>query len=195
MSLRLPFLPTVIRPLAVGVLVLLAISPVMADDAGPERISFQRDIQPIFAKRCFACHGPDEAEGGLSFATRKQAFGETDSGEPTFVPGDPASSEVIRRVSSDDEFERMPPEGDPVTGKELALLKAWVRSGRRVDGSLGISSHSDPTGHCPTLTTSLWSRESDRCIRIYRTLDANGLRSPIRRLRIAEPSFEESTTI
>ena len=50
-------------------------------------IDFARQVQPILAKRCFSCHGPDEAESGLRFHEESSAFGEAESGERAIVPG------------------------------------------------------------------------------------------------------------
>ena len=41
---------------------------------------FSRDIQPLLAKRCFACHGPDTQEAGLRFDSAEAATTELDSG-------------------------------------------------------------------------------------------------------------------
>ncbi|MEO1527532.1 MAG: PSD1 and planctomycete cytochrome C domain-containing protein [Planctomycetota bacterium] len=93
------------------------------------KVDFQKEIQPILAKRCFACHGPDEAEGGLSFASQESAFAETDSGGHAFVAGDSDASVVLERITSEDEFDRMPPEGDRVTADEIATIKRWIEQG------------------------------------------------------------------
>jgi hypothetical protein len=92
-------------------------------------VDFIKQVQPILAKRCFACHGPDEAESGLSFSDQQSAFAETDSGEPVIVPGDVDGSSLIARITSEDEFERMPPEGDPMTPDEIEILKSWIQQG------------------------------------------------------------------
>ena len=91
--------------------------------------SFINEIKPLLAKRCYACHGPDKAEGGLRFSEKKTVFEELESGTVAIVAGDPDGSEVIRRISSSDENERMPPEGDPLTPQQIEVLKAWVSSG------------------------------------------------------------------
>src|SRR5215510_8709703 len=72
-----------------------------ADDAP----SFNRDIRPILADKCYACHGPDSG-------TRKADLRldtEAGSHESAIAVGDPDSSELVRRISSDDADERMPP--------------------------------------------------------------------------------------
>ncbi|MFK8114446.1 MAG: PSD1 and planctomycete cytochrome C domain-containing protein [Rubripirellula sp.] len=86
-------------------------------------------VQPLLAKRCYACHGPDEAESGLSFADQRSAFAEADSGDIAIVPGNVDASALIARISSSDEGERMPPEGDPLSPEEIEMLRTWVKQG------------------------------------------------------------------
>lgn len=92
-------------------------------------IDFSTDIQPIFAKRCFACHGPSKHESGIAFHVRTMAIAESESGEKAIVPGDPAASELLKRVTADNEAERMPPEGDPLSAREVQLLSEWIQQG------------------------------------------------------------------
>ncbi len=58
------------------------------------KIDFGRQIQPILARRCFACHGPDKAEGGLRLSDHDMALSELDSGERAIVPGNVDQSEL-----------------------------------------------------------------------------------------------------
>ena len=45
------------------------------------------------------------------------------------VPGKAAESEIIKRVTTTDKETRMPPEGDRLTAKEVAVLTAWIDGG------------------------------------------------------------------
>src|SRR5438477_9483215 len=45
------------------------------------------------------------------------------------VPGKSGESEFVQRITSDDPEERMPPKGDRLTVKEVALIKAWIDQG------------------------------------------------------------------
>ncbi len=94
-----------------------------------DQVDFMQQVQPILAKRCYACHGPDEAESGLRFTDQEAAYAEADSGEFAIVPGDVEASTLIARITSEDEFERMPPEGDPVTPQEVEVLRRWIEQG------------------------------------------------------------------
>ena len=41
-----------------------------AQQASNEAVDFVQDVKPILAKHCYACHGPDESEGGLNLSTK-----------------------------------------------------------------------------------------------------------------------------
>jgi mono/diheme cytochrome c family protein len=96
-------------------------------------VDFQRDIQPIFAEKCAACHGVDEStrQGGLRLDDRNNVLAGGDSGEPTVVPGDAVQSELVRRVLSEDPDEMMPPPDghQRLTDSEVQRLKQWINDG------------------------------------------------------------------
>ena len=96
--------------------------------AGPE---FDRDIRPILAENCYACHGPGAAEAGLRLDSAAAAGRELDSGVRAIVPGDPDSSGLVARLRSDDPDVVMPP---PHTNKTLSAaerdtLVRWIEAG------------------------------------------------------------------
>ncbi len=103
-----------------------------ADDRSTRQqrpVDFGRDIKPIFARRCFPCHGPDANEGGLRLHEHEPALAELDSGEHAIVPGKTAESVLLIRIAAEDEYERMPPEGKPLSKREINLLRRWIESG------------------------------------------------------------------
>src|SRR5687767_439980 len=76
--------------------------------ATPAEINFTRDVKPILARRCFACHGPETSEGGLRLDDPESATAELDSGMRAVVAGRPDESELVARITSDDDAMRMP---------------------------------------------------------------------------------------
>ena len=94
-----------------------------------EPIDFGRQIQPILAKRCYACHGPDKAEGGLRLNSKEAAFAKLESGTHAITAKDAAKSELLKRVTSREEGVQMPPEGAPLTDSQIALLRRWIDEG------------------------------------------------------------------
>jgi mono/diheme cytochrome c family protein len=97
--------------------------------SAPPQVSFTRDVKPILARRCFACHGPETSEGGLRLDDPASAVAELDSGLRAIVAGRPAESELLARVTSTDEAMRMPLEGEPLSAEEIATLKTWIADG------------------------------------------------------------------
>ncbi len=96
-------------------------------------VDYNREIRPLLARRCFACHGPDAAarKAGLRLDRREAAVAETEAGSIPLVAGDPDASELIFRVEVDDDTLRMPPpgNGEPLTSAEVATFRRWVAQG------------------------------------------------------------------
>ena len=107
-------------------------------------VDFTRDIQPLLASRCYACHGPDQAESGLRLTDAEGAYIETDSGEHAIVPGDPDAGTLISRILSEDEFERMPPEGEPLDAEQVEMLRRWIADGAKFEKHWAFKPISDP---------------------------------------------------
>ncbi len=98
-----------------------------------EPVDFQRQIRPLLADRCLACHGRDaeHRQGGLRLDERAAALKGGDSGEAAIVPGQPDKSELVRRIFAEDADERMPPADSKksLTAAEKDLLRRWVAEG------------------------------------------------------------------
>lgn len=109
------------------VLILLA-SGLLSARIWAEDLEYNRDIRPILAENCFACHGPDSAsrKADLRLDQRDAAI-ELDA----IAPGKPDESELIARIFSDDEFTLMPPPETKksLTAEEKEKLKRWVAAG------------------------------------------------------------------
>jgi hypothetical protein len=112
-----------------ALLVIFAAEPLRAADREPQ---FNRDIRPILANTCYACHGPDSGtrQAELRLDT------EEGSHEWAIVPGDPDSSEVLARISSDDPEVRMPPPAakkPQLTAEQVDLIRRWIKAGAKYE--------------------------------------------------------------
>src|SRR5688572_33226756 len=97
--------------------------------AVPEKPAFNRDIRPILSNNCFYCHGPDEKhrEAELRLDVREEAVAERE-GTPAIVPGKPEASELLRRITSHDDDERMPPADSTkarLSEEQIGILRRW----------------------------------------------------------------------
>ena len=103
--------------------------------AEAQTVDFQRDVQPILAEHCTHCHGGDEGtrQGGLRLDVRETALKGGDSGTPAIVPGKHDLSELIRRVTSSDKDQIMPPpkENKPLSPQQIATLQRWIEQGAK----------------------------------------------------------------
>ncbi len=123
-------------------------------------MDFSKEIEPIFIKRCYECHGPDKQKGSLRLDSKPAALRPAKSGKPAIVPGKPIESELLTRVSTKDPDEVMPPKGNPLSESEIATLRAWIESGAEWP-------QVDPTQHWaflkplrsrpPELRNALWA--------------------------------------
>jgi hypothetical protein len=98
----------------------------------PQRVIYSSDVRPILAANCFACHGADETtrEADLRLDRTEYAVLVRDD-RAAVVPGDSKSSEVYRRMVTDDPDTRMPPpdSGHELTGEQIELLRRWIDEG------------------------------------------------------------------
>ena len=101
--------------------------------ANAQSIDFDRDVRPILSEHCYTCHGPDagKLKAGLRMDRKESVFSKLDSGATPVVAGRLAESEVMRRVTSQDRDELMPPpdEGKALTIEQIDTLKRWVNDG------------------------------------------------------------------
>src|SRR6056297_1727530 len=112
--------------------VAVAIAVAGSARAADRTVDFNRDVQPILAKHCFTCHGPDEnaREAGLRLDTQegsREDFG----GYRPIEPGSADDSELFLRITSDDPGMRMPPadKHPPLSAAEIDTLRRWIESG------------------------------------------------------------------
>jgi hypothetical protein len=102
-------------------------------DNPPRRIEFNRDIRPILADKCWVCHGPDAPNKKIKLRldSEEGALADLGRGRRAVVPHHPEQSQLVRRITAEDEAMRMPPadSGRSLTKQEVELLTEWIRQG------------------------------------------------------------------
>ncbi len=90
-------------------------------------VDYQKDIKAIFKERCVSCHGSVKQKGDLRLDAGALIL---KGGKHAVVAvGDSKQSALIERVLTDDEDERMPPEGARLTAAQVELLRQWIDAG------------------------------------------------------------------
>lgn len=165
----------VTRPRGLAAALLLAVPAVAAD--------FGSDIEPILHQRCYLCHGSEQQMAGLRFDSRESVFADRDTG-PVIVPGDPAASNLIRRVSSSQDGFRMPPGGDSLSAAEQAALREWIAAGAEwPDRTAAPAARSAPSG-------AHWAFQPVTRPELPAVRQADWVRNPIDRFVLAKLDAE-----
>lgn len=105
-------------------------------DAAPAKVRpvvFGRDIKPILAEKCFKCHGPDPGgrkDSSLRLDTEEGLRADL-GGTRAVVPGDLKKSELYQRVTTTNAQDRMPFEANPLSEREIGLLRDWIEQGAK----------------------------------------------------------------
>ncbi|MDA1214484.1 MAG: PSD1 and planctomycete cytochrome C domain-containing protein, partial [Planctomycetota bacterium] len=145
-------------------------STVHAEEPAGGKIDFARQVIPILAGKCFACHGPDEnqRQGELRLDVAERAH------EKVIVPGSAAESPIIARITSTDAATMMPPPDSKLTltPDEIATLTQWVNEGGDFRVHWAYQKLVRP--EVPTTKRERWSR-NDVDPFVLKTLEDNNL--------------------
>src|SRR5262245_8614865 len=115
---------------------LMHIAQAAPQETLPSTIEFNRDIRPILSDKCFQCHGPALQRATLRFDLEDGAKHALSGGRFAIVPGDPANSQLLKRITSPEPEGRMPPRqggaaaGEPRPERQIALLAGGEGQGR-----------------------------------------------------------------
>ncbi len=88
------------------------------------KVDFAADVQPIFAKHCIGCHGPEKQKGMYRLDVKETALK-----AEVIKPGDSANSPLIHHVLGMNDRKHMPPEAPFLTDEQVGILRAWIDQG------------------------------------------------------------------
>src|SRR5437773_2566499 len=138
-------------------------------------VDFSSQIRPIISSKCFSCHGPDDSsrKAKLRLDLRDEALKERKGVRP-IVPGDPATSEIVRRITTADLDDLMPPpkSGRTLSAPEIDLIKRWIQQGAPYTPHWAFVKPERPP--LPKIKTKSWPRNAVDFF-ILANLESNGL--------------------
>jgi hypothetical protein len=148
-----------------GALLSILLSAHLALADGENKVDYIRDVRPILSNNCFKCHGPDEAarKAELRLDTEEDALADR-GGYRAIDPHDPAESELLIRIASTDEEERMPPadSGLQLTNDQISILRKWIDQGAPIEQHWALRPIDKPP--VPSLDSSSVRNEVDAFI-------------------------------
>lgn len=105
----------------------LAVAVARAQPA--RKVTYDDDVRPILARRCFTCHGNGEARNGLSLESFAGVMKGGASGDAV-QPGRPATSLLYQAVAQEkDGIVKMPLGQPKIPEAELAVIREWIQQG------------------------------------------------------------------
>jgi mono/diheme cytochrome c family protein len=117
-------------PTIFAIAALLSGSPIAR---GAQPVDYAREIKPLLAKHCYACHGSKKQESGLRLDSVAAVLRGGESG-PAIVPGKSGDSLLYLAVSGSDLVDRMPLKAKPLDEADITLLKTWIDEGAKAPG-------------------------------------------------------------
>ena len=96
-----------------------------------EDVDYERQVKPILAKKCYACHGILQQKASLRLDTAALILKGGTSG-PALVPQKPDDSLLLEVLTGKNGIQ-MPPEGEgtPLSADELDLVQRWITQGAK----------------------------------------------------------------
>jgi mono/diheme cytochrome c family protein len=105
-------------------------------------VSFAKDIQPIFERSCWNCHGAAMQMSKLDLRTREGAIRGGAHGSAA-TPGNAEQSRLYRAVAHLDAI-KMPMQGDQLKPEEIAAVKSWIDQGMPWDAAAAPTAAAKP---------------------------------------------------
>lgn len=129
-----------------ALIVAIALLTEAATAAAPD---YTKDVAPIFKHFCVGCHNAKDAEAKLAMHTYAALMKGSENGK-VITPGNLKKSKLVGMIERKTE-PFMPPEGNEMpTAQQVALVKAWIKSGAKGPGAIAapklITPKIPPTG-------------------------------------------------
>ncbi len=143
---------------AVAAAIFAASSPSRAVDS-TQPLNFSRDVRPVLANNCFQCHGPDAKERKADLRLDVwDSKGDLHGAQAVIDSKNLAESELLKRITSDDADEHMPPadSGKMLRPEQVKILKQWVKEGGRYEQHWAFVAPKRP--EAPVVKNKAWVR-------------------------------------
>lgn len=136
---------------------LLTVMTCLPLSAKAAEITFNRDIRPLLAENCFACHGFDakKRKADLRLDVPEGAYTERNGTFP-IKPGNLEESEIWQRIISDDEETVMPPPSSKkkLTPEQKETIRRWIEQGAKYQKHWAFESVTKPS--IPSVKQEAW---------------------------------------
>ena len=109
-----------------AILMILLSDRLFGAEPGIEDGFFQKEVAPIFQRRCLSCHNDGERKGDFSLQSSSAAFK-----DGYLEPGDAAASHLVELITPVGGESKMPKNADPLSAAEIAAVREWIDDGAK----------------------------------------------------------------
>jgi WD40 repeat protein len=125
-----------------------------------DKVSYFKDVRPLFQQHCQGCHQPAKAQGGYVMTDHAGLLKPADGGKPGVVPGKPAESFLLDEIRVTDGKAEMPKGGKALKPEQYAVIEKWIAEGATDDTpasakTKAIDADHPPVYSSPPVVTSL----------------------------------------
>ena len=135
--------------------------------AARRTVDFAKELQPLFAERCYDCHGEKKQESGMRADSRADLLKGGDNG-PSVIVGKSAESILVQVLAdAHEDIAAMPKKKEKFTPEQIGLVRAWIDQGANWEGS-AAKAYSYNTNHwafkaparpaAPPVSNKKWAR-------------------------------------
>ena len=129
------------------------------DTDAPQKVSYHKQIRPLFQAKCQGCHQPAKPLGEYVMTSFDQLIAGGETGDAAIVPGKPDESYLIEQITPVDGKAEMPKNADPFDDAQVALIRKWIEEGALDDtpesAKTSYSAENPPKYVSPPIVTSL----------------------------------------
>jgi DNA-binding beta-propeller fold protein YncE/mono/diheme cytochrome c family protein len=121
------------------VLSILIVAPLAAQtakekDSSGGKVSYYKDVRPIFQQHCQGCHQPAKPQGGYVMTSHADLLKTGESDLPGVVVGKPQDSLLVKLLAGEVKGRaRMPKGKEPLAEQQIKLIAAWIAQGAADD--------------------------------------------------------------
>jgi WD40 repeat protein/mono/diheme cytochrome c family protein len=120
-----------------------------AEPTAPAKVSYYKDIRPLFQQNCQGCHQPAKRGGDYEMTTFAGMMKAGESDKPAVVPGKPDKSYLIEEITAHDGKAEMPKGKPPLSEAQVKLIAEWVRQGAADDTPASAKAAAIDADHPP----------------------------------------------
>ena len=137
----------------------LLAAPADKQPAPARKISYYKDVRPIFQANCQGCHQPAKAKGGYVMTDFKLMLAAGDSKEAAIVAKAPDKSNLVKLITPKDGKAEMPEDRKPLHATEIETIRNWIAQGALDDTPANAKERYDmnhpPVYSLPPVITSI----------------------------------------